>query len=364
MSDAAALVRQLRSCSRLAQLQALRSIADLAVQIPDARPDAIAAGSVAAIMQLSGLSGGGAVQEAAAHALCALSLPAEAPTLAAFADAGAIPLLVSMLQHSLDSGDAAVQESAADALWHLAALDGGPATVEAAGAIPPLVALLLARRGQPILKTDSAAAGALGAIGQTGNLQLALEIVRHGSVPALATVIERRTLAGPVEFFEERALVRAATALGALADFEEDCQEPVVAAGSVRPLASLLSHGSFDVQLAAAGALRAVLAGCKTAVAEFTEAQAVPIAAGVLHSTSQPMQRDATGMLSNAAADNAANSAEMLAAGAMQQLVQLLRTPGHPGHEWAAVTVGSLCRMQPEAAIAAIQQAGGRSGCA
>ncbi len=95
MSEAAALVRRLRSGSRLAQLQALRSLAALSKSSPEASQDAITAGSVAAIVHLlKGMSGSGAVQEAAAQALCALSQTPNAPTLAAFVEAGAIATIV------------------------------------------------------------------------------------------------------------------------------------------------------------------------------------------------------------------------------------------------------------------------------
>jgi len=89
MSDAATLVRRLRSGSRLAQLQALRSLAGLTASSLGARQEAVAAGAVAVIVPLIRRSSGGAVQSAAAQTLRVLSLEADAATLSAFEEAGA-----------------------------------------------------------------------------------------------------------------------------------------------------------------------------------------------------------------------------------------------------------------------------------
>jgi len=181
ISDIPARVRQLRSSSRLKQMQALRSLAGLAITGPAARQQAIVASGVAAIVQPGGLSSGGAVQEAAAQALHGLTLPSEAPTLAVFVEAGAVPVLASMLQRSLDSSNAPVAYLAVAALWHLAADDGG-AAVAAGGAIPPVVQLLLARRGQLFSQTDVVAVGALLAIAQQKVEQLALGLIEHNGL--------------------------------------------------------------------------------------------------------------------------------------------------------------------------------------
>ncbi len=247
---------------------------------------------------------------------------------------------------------------AANTLWELASCEGGKAALAAGGSVRPLVQLLLAWRGQPISETDMAAAGALGAMAQE-NPELALEVVNHGGVPALLALIERRSTASAAASDEELALQNAAGTMSWLAYHGGECQAAVVAAGSVRSLASLLSNGNATVQYAAAEALRGMLGACPAAAAAFEEAQAAPAAVRLLSSPSQRLQQHAAGVLGNAAADHAVNSAAILAAGAMQPLVQLLRTPGHSGHKWAAVTVDNLCLMQPEAAAAAIQQADG-----
>ena len=359
MSDAAALVQRLRSGSRLAQLQALRSLVDLANSSSAARQQALVAGSVAAIVQLKGLSGGCAVQEAAGEALRALSQTPNGATLPAFVEAGAIHTVVSMLERSLDSGSATVQESTAATLWHLAGCGGGAAAVAACGAIPLLVQLLLAGRGQPISQADSAAAGAMFHFVEFKSDQLGQDIIEQGSVPALLALIERRKHAGAGKAAENRALWSAAATLGFLAEHNAECQAAVVAAGGVHSLASLLRSSCAEVQFSAADALRVLLHCSMAAQAAFAEAHAAPAAVRLLSSPSREAQRHAAGVLGNAAYSDPGNSAAILAAGAMQPLVQLLRTPDHPAQEWAALTVCNLCLMQPEAAAAAIQQAGG-----
>ena len=265
-----------------------------------------------------------------------------------------MPVLASMLQRSLDSSNAPVAYLAVAALWHLAADDGG-AAVAAGGAIPPVVQLLLARRGQLISQTDVVAVGALLAIAQQKVEQLAWGIIEHNGVRVLLALIERRSTAGAAGEAEARALVYAAAALGWLAGHNAECKAAVVAAGSVRSLASLLSHSSTDELRAAADALRVALRDCTAATAAFAEAQAAPAVVGLLHSLNQEVQQQAAGVLSTSAWNHAANSADILAAGALQLLAQLLQMPGHPAQQWAAVTVCNLCRMQPEAAAAAIQ---------
>ncbi len=362
MSDAAALVRQPRSGSRVAQLQALLSLTDLARSSPEARQQAVAAGGVAAVLQLSGLSSGGVLQEAAAQTLRALSLQASPGVLAAFVEARAVSTLVSMLQGSMGSGREAVQMGATAALWQLALCNGGAAAVAAAGAIGPFVQLLLARRGQPLSLADMAAAGALlevaAVAGEQLQLQLAMDVIEQGGLPALLAVIERRSPACAAGGFEEGALTFAASATGWLACHGGNCQAAVVAAGSVHSLASLLSHGSSAVQRAATDALRIALRRSPAAAAAFAEAQGAPAAVQLLHSSDLEVREHVTEALCSAACHDATCCAAILAAGAMQPLVQLLRTPGRVAQACAADTLGNLCVMQPEAAAAAIQQAG------
>ena len=360
--DAAALVRRVRSSSRLVQLQAPKALGDLASSSHTACQDAIAAGAVAAIVQLGGLGSGGSLQEGAARALRMLSEGEESAVLAAFSDVGAIGTLVTMLQSGMSSGSTTIQLSAAAALRNLAACDGGAVEVAAAGAIQPLVELLLARQGQPLDEVDAAAAGALWGFAAQGK-QLGLEVAQHGGVPTLLWLLERRSMFsvyGTSELIADTTLMGAAATLACVAAFDEESQAAAVAAGGVQRLAALLSHPDADVQYATADALRALLTkGSQAAKAAFAEAQAAPAAIRLLGSPSERVQTHAAGVLGNATGDSAANSANLLSAGAMQPLVQLLRTPGHPAHEWAAIAVGNLAVMQPEAALAAIEQAGG-----
>ena len=355
--DPAALVRRLRSGSRVTQLQALRSLATLANTSPEHNHVVLASGAVAAILQLRELNSGGAVQDAAAHALRTLSQTLCPTTLATFVGADAIPPLVRLLRSSLSSSVATLQLSAAAALWNLASHDGGAAAVAAAGAVPPLVEVLLARTGQHLAEVDSAAAGALNAVIQAGQ-ELAWDVVRLGGVPALLGLIERRTTAGTARRWEEQTIEYTANALASLAEYGGECQAAVVAAGVVPRLAALLSHSCSTVQGACADALRAALLRSAAAKVAFAEARAAPAAVGLLRSPHRDVQQQAAGVLGNAAAYNAACCADILAAGAVQPLVQLLRTPGHPARAWAAITVQNLCTMRKEAAGAAFRLQG------
>ena len=358
MVNAAALVRQLRSASRLAQLQALRNLALLALDSPEARQAAVAAGAVAAIVQLKGLGSSGTMQQAAACALHVLSKPPDAATLAAFVEAGAIPILVGMLQSGLSSSKSDLRLPATITLCSLATCDGG-AAVAAGGGIQPIVELLVAGRGQPIREPDMAAAGVLLTAADAGTKQLAHRVLELGGVPALLALLERRGTAGAADATEEHALVCAAIALSSLAERGEGEAAQVTRAGSVRHLVGLLSHGSAEVQGAAADGLRGLLRYSTSAREAFAELRAAPVVVRLLYSPNRGVQDQAAGVLGNAARDCAANSAAILAAGAVPPLVQLLRTPGHPAHEFAAATVANLCFMQPAAAAAAVEQAGG-----
>ncbi len=154
-----------------------------------------------------------------------------------------------MLQGSLDSGNAGLQLPASVALFRLMACDGGAAAVAAGGAIPPLVQLLLARRGQPIAEADRAAVGALLTIAQEVAEQHASAAIQQSGAPALLALIERRSTASAAGQMEEQALLFAAAALRHLAGHDAECQAAVVAAGGVRGLASLLSQGSTELLL-------------------------------------------------------------------------------------------------------------------
>lgn len=298
-------------------MQALRSLATLANTSPEHNHVLLASGAAAAILQLRELNSGGAVQDAAAHALRMLSQTLCSTTLAPFVGADAIPPLARMLKSSLSSSKATLQLSATAALCNLAASgDGaGAAAVVAAGAVPPLVEVLLARAGQHIAEVDSVAARALNVIIQTGQ-ELAWGVVQRGGLPALLALIDRRTTAGTAWRLEEQALECAALALASLAASGGESQAAMGAAGSVPRLAALLSHRSINVQGASTDALRAALHCSAAAQVAFAQAHAAPAVVCLLRSPSRDTQQDAAGVLGNAAADNTACCADILAAGA------------------------------------------------
>lgn len=291
LADAADLVRRLRRGNRVAQLQALRTLATQAAASPSATQDALAAGAIAAVMQLKSLGSSTAAQEVAAATLFCLSFHAQPGTLPAFVDAGAVPALASWLQSGLSSGNAVLQKSAVSALLNLSEQAGSGAALAASGALAPLVQALTAGGGQ----AETWAANALqAAAGQGPALRQA--VLEAGGVPGLVALLGKPNAA-------EQTLAAAAQALVPLTIHDGEAQAAVMAAGGIPCLVALLASSSTDVQEHAADALRAVMSRCPPAQTAVAEAGALPHLVRLLCSPAQAVQECAAGALGNAACD-------------------------------------------------------------
>ena len=92
------------------------------------------------------------------------------------------------LIHKLGSNDAMVQQEATRALWNLACYDGNRAKIAAAGAIPPLVAMLGPKSSS---KVQEVAAGALWNLAY--NIDNKVKIRYAGGVDALTRLMQSTT---------------------------------------------------------------------------------------------------------------------------------------------------------------------------
>jgi len=138
---------------------------------------------------------------------------------------------IAGLVRELQEGDDDAKARAAHALFHLAHPGNWVAIAAAAGAIEPLVALLL--------KTDSEwakqnAARALGNLAQNNDNQVA--IAAAGGIPPLVELLEAGSELGLAEAF-------AADALGYLAYDNDENKVAIKAAGGITPLMVLARAG-------------------------------------------------------------------------------------------------------------------------
>jgi len=259
--DIPALLRQLQSRSRAAQLAAAEALSDIAAHPAEGQAVA-AASSIPPLVQLLSASGSGSwlAQRAAAHVLSwlALSNPAHEE---AIASAGGIPALVRLL----GSRNQGVREQAAGALGMLARTPASCAAIAKAGGIQPLVQLLgsageaqvkaavaLARMGScPASKDDVAAAG--------------------GIVPLVPLLVH--LLRGDDEAVQQNV----AAAIAQLAELSLESKAALAAAGAIPALVRRLGHSNSNlVQQNAMAALERLANGSTDNQAAIAAAGAMP----------------------------------------------------------------------------------------
>jgi hypothetical protein len=187
----------------------------------------------------------------------------------AIAAAGAIPPLVQLLLGSAPR-QGGVHATAASALTILARNHvPNQAAITAAGAIPLLVQLL-GQHSSPI--TVQAAANTLAELALSHAQQAA------DAITPLVQLLEKQSSAPGIK-------VAAARALRYLAD-DHTQKEAAVAAGAILPLVQMLFQvGSADVQTAGANALAVLALGHAQNKAAITAAGAIP---ALVHLTGQP----------------------------------------------------------------------------
>ena len=178
------------------------------------------------------------MQHVAAGTLCALANSAD--NRVKLAAAGAIPPLVALLD--AHQSTTAIQDFAARALHNLAISPDNQVKIAAAGAIPLLCALL---GGKGKSAVQLAAAGALRNL--ACNTDNRITITAAGGITPLVALLGPRSSAATQEY--------AAEALWSLAS-NDDILVEVTAAGAIAPLVALLgAPRPAAVQLMAAGAL-------------------------------------------------------------------------------------------------------------
>ena len=182
MSDAAALVRRLRSPRRIEQRQAALAIEELCLEDPEAACEAlVAAGCLPALLAL--LRGSPLVQAPAAAALGSLTAHSAA---ARAASVDAVPTLVGLLAAESEE----LQSEAALVLSNLAAEDAGRSAITAADG---LTALLRLTASSDALAQQSACHTLfnLAALGSSACDAVGAALRDAGALPALVAVLQR-----------------------------------------------------------------------------------------------------------------------------------------------------------------------------
>ena len=250
-ADIPALVRRLRSPRRLEQVQAADALAGLLRENEAAVQALLAASGGAALARMVVSGSSQAAQRAAARALNAAN------------------------------------DTAFEAGGDLARQLGEQAVEEAAGNIPPVLALL---------QTDSGelqqAAASLASSMAFSSQQLRSALLDAGGVTALLSCLRQHT--GPGARQLQYCSGYCALALGALCSCNPEVQRAVAAAGGAAVLVPLLGSSNAVAQLGAAKALQWLAEGCP-------EGQQVAEAAGAVPALSQLLASNANESARNAA---------------------------------------------------------------
>jgi len=181
VSEVAALVRQLRSGSKLAQVRAATEVGTKSVNASFLQAFVSAGGCAALVRCLS--SGSMAVRQAAANALVDVTANHDASPDAAVEAAGGIPALCRLLCSSSEKAD--VRARAAAALRNLLFYDqSNVQEAVAAGVIPAAVGLL----GSSSPEVHRAAVGLLICVARSPGMDAGIAAV-EGAVPALVGVL-------------------------------------------------------------------------------------------------------------------------------------------------------------------------------
>lgn len=329
-ADIPALVRQLRSSSRMAQLRA----AKVAFHLTESGGEAVAGAMVEAggVPPLLGLLGGGSgtAQLAAAWALFYLADASQAAREAICA-ANGVAVLVCLLGSSSSAVSLEVLRRAAFVLKVVTTEEGPdpvPAIV-AAGGIPVLVSLL--SREDEMLQ--AAVAGAISAMAAPGTPATLQALLHAGAVPAVA----RCLLSGS----DPLLLYQAAGALANLVRQEDDAQAAAEAAeaGTLPALLGLLdsSDGSQLYYESAACAVCNICLflgeGLQQEQQQLLAWQTALVAAGAVPAASRLLERQGSPTVQQAGAAvigllvcrNEAMAAELAAAGSVQRLLDMDR---------------------------------------
>ena len=250
---------------------------------------------------------------------------------------GAIPRLVQM-SHSASTTAPQLQAiqrflqhiaaSTADfeALVHLEAPDS---------VITPLVSLLLLHKTD--INTQYVVAFTLSDLAvNTGNQR---RITEAGAIAPLVQLLRSRT--GRLRF-------ASAQAISFLAE-NSDARAQIITAGAIGPLVQLLSSSGEGVQMAAATSVRLL---ASTSAGQVAAAGAIPLLVQLLNSASADVQEATLGALMDISFDDDIK-AQVASAGAIPLLAGLLRTSGSPEmQQKAALTLGNLTfSPQPDGEI-------------
>ena len=325
----------LSSSAKSVQIQAARMLGKLAASSPDLQSSIIASGAIDPIMQLL-RSSSVAVQQQAALVLADL-VELCADNQSRFAGAGAVGVLVKLLQ----SSSAVAQQAAAAALKCLAG--GHPdnqVKIGAAGAIPLLANMM--RFGSP-------ASGQLTALQAIGHLTV--NAGNHSELTAADVILAMAQLL--VYQSPSDVELLAMRVLSAPPDGCADAyRRAVMAAGAFQPLFTMLHSISAapEPRVSAAVALIGTLSASHQAKA-IESAGINRLVQLIRYSLSAPLQEQAVDALAIRAADENGFSggAEMVAAGAIAPLVQLLLSRVSTAAQWQAVRLlGHLASETPD----------------
>lgn len=325
-SDIPALVRSLNSGSRVAQLQAVNQLGELAAGSAAQCAAIAAAGAVPPLVQLIGGSSNTAVQTPAAQLLQLVVEKGRLSRDAIMAAGGMAPLVAL-----LEQGRPLARGTAACALSWLARQDEQCSSdIVAAGAVGPLVQLLQCNN----TVAQAQAASALQHIAACSE-QLSRAIWEAGAVPLLVRLIPT---------LEDKAVF----ALGAMAIDRDEVREAIAAAGAVALLEQLLLSESCSAA-ATEGALLVLErltetkgSAARTAVASVTGTLVKCLTTQQVGSTLE-LALLALGRL---AANSPENSSAMLAAGLLPSLPQCLRS-SPPSDGYAAWLLGNVADSLP-----------------
>ncbi|KAK9794963.1 hypothetical protein WJX73_006109 [Symbiochloris irregularis] len=231
----------------------------------------------------------------------------------------------------LQSDSAEAQYNTARILRHLAL---GSVPQQSSHVLPAIVPLVEAlKMSRP--RVCFACAAALAMLTE-GHPEVCEDIQRHGGIQALVALLSTGGGQGKKS---------AAEALQALAAENESCKIDIAAAGAIEPLTAMVRDGNLQQQAAAAGALQA-LAYCPSRGPAFAHTIATLDGLGplvdVLEKGPVPMCCAAAGALCNLALACPQNQVEIVEAGAVPLLVQLLSVAQPDGQYSAAATLFNL----------------------
>jgi len=242
---------------------------------PACRPAVRYAGTADAASQLVA-AGDSETRQSAARALAAFCDNWTADNKIAARAAGAIPPLVAMLRRAPEA------DAAALALWKLSREDGNKVAIANAGAIPPLVVLVTS--GTDVVKENAAAALMTLAVNNDG---VKVAIVDAAAIPPLVLLIESGTTG---------AKEKAAATLRNLAVHNSN-KVLIAKAGGIPPLVNLVRRGASGAKEQAAAALWNLAFNNNDNVVAIDEAGAIPPLVELAKSGSDEAKAFAAGAL-------------------------------------------------------------------